>query len=458
MACVLVSAHGSTSLYDLQTRTLLSTYRDSAPPPRGVASLLSPTSPGCAAWPSHFITAQAGSSTANVYSYGSDAPLYRCALSESLLSVAASGDGSLVAGGGASGRAYLWDSATGELLREWQAHYKAVGALAFSPCGALLATGGHDALAHCWDVAALLDGGGGGGGGGGEAAPPQPAATWSGHSMAVTALCFSPLSGLFGGAGAARVVTCSADRSVRWWDVAARRCLRAVALPAGAACACPNADGSRWFVGGTDGVVYALEGEGAGGGGGAPRALIGHTAAVTALCLAPDGRTLLSGSDDGSVRVWDAGARAQVGSLGAGGAAVAAMVLLPSRPPGLAGGGRAPPLPLRAVAPLRKHAGLHAAAAMGGGGGGDLVTVLRVLCAGGGGGAGEEEGRAAEAAFAAAAGAAGAGGGARAAAPAGADARAEEEDASALRAQVEALKAENARWKAAAARLMGGAA
>jgi pre-rRNA-processing protein IPI3 len=458
MECILVSAAGTTSLYDLANRTILSTYRDSSPAPRGVAPLQSPMALGCAPWPSHFVTAQAGVSSAHVHSYGHDAPIYRCALSEGLLSVAASGDGSLLAGGGASGRAYLWDTATGELLREWQAHYKAVGALAFSPCGALLASGGDDGLAHCWDAAALLEGAGAG-------AAPQAAATWSGHTMAVTFVCFSPLSGLFGGAAAARLVTCSADCSVRWWDVATRRCLRAVALPAGAACACPNADGSRWFVGCVDGVVYALEGEGAGGGGSGgggaapPRAFWGHTAAVTALCLAQGGRTLLSASDDGSVRLWDADAKTQVGSLGAASsAAVTAMLLLPLRPPGLAGGGRAPPLPVRAVAPLRKHAGLHAAAAMGGGGGGDRVAILRLLCGGGGGtGAAEDEERAVEAAFAAVVAGTVGDGGASGNATAAAAAHPAEE-AAALKAQVEALKSENARWKAAATRLIGGAA
>jgi WD40 repeat protein len=71
-------------------------------------------------------------------------------------------------------------------------------------------------------------------GGGGAALPPAASATWSGHTMALTHLAFAPLSGLCGGPAAARLVTCSLDRTVRWWDVASTRCLRTVTLPTGA--------------------------------------------------------------------------------------------------------------------------------------------------------------------------------------------------------------------------------
>jgi WD40 repeat protein len=37
---------------------------------------------------------------------------------------------------------------------------------------------------------------------------------------------------------------------------------------------------------------------------GTGRALLGHSAQVNALAFSPDGHTLYSGSDDGSLRAW----------------------------------------------------------------------------------------------------------------------------------------------------------
>ncbi|GAB0491200.1 hypothetical protein MMPV_002452 [Pyropia vietnamensis] len=75
------------------------------------------------------------------------APLMRAAPPERpLVAAAASPCGSWLAAGAASGRAYIWDTASGVLLRAWDAHYRGVTALAWTD-----------------------DGGGGGYGGGGMA-------------------------------------------------------------------------------------------------------------------------------------------------------------------------------------------------------------------------------------------------------------------------------------------------
>ncbi len=46
---------------------------------------------------------------------------------ERLTALAASGDGAYLAAGGASGALYVWEAATGQLLRTWAAHYKVRG-------------------------------------------------------------------------------------------------------------------------------------------------------------------------------------------------------------------------------------------------------------------------------------------------------------------------------------------
>ena len=50
--------------------------------------------------------------------------LQRCFAAEPIVVLAASADGCHVAGGGASGYVYLWQAASGRLLRSWPAHYK----------------------------------------------------------------------------------------------------------------------------------------------------------------------------------------------------------------------------------------------------------------------------------------------------------------------------------------------
>ena len=41
--------------------------------------------------------------------------------------------------------------------------------------------------------------------------------------------------------------------------------------------------------------------------------LTGHTSAVESVAFSPDGKTLATGSDDGSVRLWDVASRRQIG-------------------------------------------------------------------------------------------------------------------------------------------------
>ncbi len=53
-----------------------------------------------------------------------DQVLQRSFAMERLTSVTATADGMLLAGGGASGAVYVWETASGRLLRNWPAHYK----------------------------------------------------------------------------------------------------------------------------------------------------------------------------------------------------------------------------------------------------------------------------------------------------------------------------------------------
>lgn len=53
-----------------------------------------------------------------------DHVLQRAFTVEPMHALAATADGTFVAGGGASGAIYIWASGSGQLLRSWPAHYK----------------------------------------------------------------------------------------------------------------------------------------------------------------------------------------------------------------------------------------------------------------------------------------------------------------------------------------------
>lgn len=402
-------SNGDTSCWDLATRSLLTSYKDNIAVSRGASEkknisitphnpshlppslliLYHPTLPGTALLGSplapgqppvydYFVAAQVGRPLLLLYSWSRDTPLFRCAIAEPCISVAASRDGSLIAAGGASGRAYLWDVATGELLRAWQAHFKAISCAVFSDCGSLLVTGGGDGIIHVWDVASVADV---------DAPTPPAAVTWTGHTMAISALAFSPGSGLSGGPAAARVISASADRSVRWWDVASQMCLLNVAIPSAATTLCSGPSGQVWYAGALDGCVYTLGGTapptpGTIDDGNSKFAFVGHTAAVTSVCITVNGETLISASDDGSVRVWDTLSCTQLASWaasegGSGGdsntatasaaaapvqansarAGITSMLLVNGRPAGLAAGARSAAASAQhlSLATLRKH-------------------------------------------------------------------------------------------------------
>jgi WD40 repeat protein/serine/threonine protein kinase len=119
-----------------------------------------------------------------------------------VVSLAFSPDGNLLAAGGSSGDVEVWDVKSTQELIKWDAHASWLSALAFSPDNNTLATGGGDQLIHLWSVQSFTLART-------ASNAPMRLATLRGHHDQITAVAFSPDSRfLFSG---------SADTTAKLW-------------------------------------------------------------------------------------------------------------------------------------------------------------------------------------------------------------------------------------------------
>ncbi|CAM9830637.1 unnamed protein product [Chrysoparadoxa australica] len=268
------------------------------------------------------VSAQAKGSALHFWGWGSEQPLLKCHCPEKVGPVVTTDDGTLCASGGESGRIMVWDTGTGELVRSWESHYKAVTALRFAGDGSFLFSGGGDAMFTAWNVLEIVDD---------EfsevGASKGPSPVWSAaeHSLPITSIAVNQTS--------SHLFTASWDRTARVWEASSGQLLYTVVFKSALNIVVADPAERFLFLGGAENHVYqlqlsessataaasdgsigsSLEQEGlvsklanfeATGGTLSPQELRGHSGPVTALCCSSQGDILVSGSQDGSVRVW----------------------------------------------------------------------------------------------------------------------------------------------------------
>lgn len=153
----------------------------------------------------------------------------------SIFTAAFSPDGAILATGDASGRINLWQVTNGELLSTCKGHTNWVRSVAFSPQGNILVSGSDDQTVRIWNINT------------GECLK-----TLHGHTDWVRSVALNPQGTL--------LASGSDDQTVRVWDILTGDCLST---------------------------------------------LQGHSGRVRSVDLSVNGYTLISGSEDETVRVWD---------------------------------------------------------------------------------------------------------------------------------------------------------
>jgi len=242
---------------------------------------------------------------------GHDGPLRRVVFAPDGLRIASAADDDMP---------WLWDAHSGAALTTLQGHDDTICDIAFAPDGMTLVTASRDATARLWSVKT-----------------GRPMLTLKGHIKGVLLARFAPEGG--------PIATGSANGSVRLWDAASGTtrhrlgghgdAISALAFrPDGKSLVTAARDGTAFLWDVATGAGTALPREGSaliavamrpdgsfvagyedgwlrlyGSDGGAHASVHAHAKPIRALSAAADGRTVVSGTEDGTARVWrvDAG-------------------------------------------------------------------------------------------------------------------------------------------------------
>jgi len=186
------------------------------------------------------------------------------------------GGGQLASGGGDQ-TIRLWEPATGRELKVLRGHTGAVRALAFSPHRPLLASGSADTTIRIWDLPSSKE-----------------LKSLSSRFGAIRALAFSPDGQLLASGGD--------DGSLRIWDWAGGKEVKSMRGRLGIVFSVAfSPDGLTLATGASDTLIHLWDMAS-----GLERsALSGHTGAVRSVAFSSDGSLLVSGAADGTVRLWD---------------------------------------------------------------------------------------------------------------------------------------------------------
>lgn len=156
----------------------------------------------------------------------------------------------LLAGGSKSGKIYIWELASGNLLCVKDAHYQGVSVLKFSKCGGFLVSGGLDARCMVWRTSDLisiyngLD----------NTQNAKPFQSFTDHTLPITDLVLSN-SGI---ANDMRLYTVSRDGTLRIYDILTKALLTTFVLTCAIECVNIDPANRAIYVGLSNGSIRTI--------------------------------------------------------------------------------------------------------------------------------------------------------------------------------------------------------
>lgn len=195
---------------------------------------------------------------------------------ERVNTVAWSPDGALLASGGFDGIAQVWSVRSGDSLVRYSGHAKYVNTVAWSPDGKQIASGSADGTVHLW-----------------EATTGKKLLSYEGHSNWVLGVAWSP--------DGQQIASSSWDGTVQVWKARTGERMFTYHGHSGLVRALAwSPDGNHLASGGNDGTVQVTSS------GNAIFTYRGHTGRVHTLGWSPDGKRIASGGEDRTIQIWDA--------------------------------------------------------------------------------------------------------------------------------------------------------
>ncbi len=202
-----------------------------------------------------------------------------------ILCVAFSPDGKLLASGDTQGNIYLRQMRSSQIIKIYPAHQGWVRGIAFSPDGQTLASGSHDCTVKLWTI------------------PTGQCLYTFKHDDLAGRVAWSP--------DGTMLASVSFDQTLRVWNSQTGECLKVLRgnapqiasvawSPNGKILACPGGDNTvlLWDAIGLCPLPKAIAGE-------LLKTFSDHGDLVWYVAFSPDGKTLASSSQDGTIKLWN---------------------------------------------------------------------------------------------------------------------------------------------------------